>query len=627
MNALNTTPTPVLRVARGVALPVAVAVAAALGGCFGTTAPEPSRDPTTNTSPGSGAAADTGVETLVDLRPPARGVPQDALDRGAAVVSKQLARPMGHGGVAPVAELRAQVGAGGVGFAPMPPVRHALEPVDRERYAGIDANPVQRVAEQPVSTFSIDVDTGSYANVRRMLNDGRLPPSDAVRVEELINYFDYDDAAPRDPQRPFALHTEVGPNPWNAKTQLLRVALKAWPMPESERPDANLVFLVDVSGSMQAADKLPLLKRSLRLLTRDLGARDSVSLVVYAGASGVVLEPTPGDQRARIDAALEQLRAGGSTNGGSGIRLAYAKAREAFIDGGINRVIIATDGDFNVGTVNHDALLDLVSNGRKQGVALTTLGFGRGNYNDHLMEQLADHGDGNHAYIDSLHEARKVLVDQLDSTLVSVARDVKIQIEFNPARVAEYRLVGYENRMLKREDFNNDHVDAGDIGAGHAVTALYEIALVGEGGDRVDPLRYDHGGRHAGPHGDGAEVAGGADSSTRERTRSASGELAWLRLRYKPGGEADSRLVEQPVRAADRKRTLAATTADYRFAAAVAAFGQRLRGGAFLEGFDYQAIHELAADARARDRWGYRGGFLELVRTAAALSGERVAMR
>ncbi|MGB0713193.1 MAG: vWA domain-containing protein, partial [Gammaproteobacteria bacterium] len=492
--------------------------------------------------------------------------------------------------------------------SPLSAIRPALEPTERERYAAIDTNPVRRVSEQPVSTFSIDVDTGSYANVRRFLNAGRLPPSDAVRVEELINYFDYADAAPAERERPFAVHMEVGPNPWNANARLVRVGLKAWQLAEAKRPDANLVFLVDVSGSMNSPAKLPLLKRSLRLLTQQLTARDKVTLVVYAGASGVVLEPTPADQRATIDAALEQLSAGGSTNGGAGIRLAYAKAREAFIDGGINRVLIATDGDFNVGTVNHNTLIDLIKTERKHGIALTTLGFGAGNYNDHLMEQLADHGDGNHAYIDTLQEARKVLVDELNATLHRVASDVKIQIEFNPAQVSEYRLVGYENRMLKREDFNNDAVDAGDIGAGHAVTALYEITLAGQGAERIDPLRY----------GSEALPKAAADKG---------GELAWLRLRYKPRGVGQSVLLEQGLSVTDMKQSLAETSDDYRFAASVAAFGQRLRDGEYLEGFGYPAIHELAAGARGGDRWGYRGGFLELVRMAAALSGERVALK
>ncbi|OQX47622.1 MAG: hypothetical protein B0D85_00975, partial [Candidatus Sedimenticola endophacoides] len=362
--------------------------------------------------------------------------------------------------------------------------------INRERYAHFNDNSLKIAAETPVSTFSIDVDTGSYANLRRILNEGRLPPADAVRTEELLNYFSYDDQAPAQRERPFLTTTEIAPTPWNPHTHLLRIGIKAWEIDTRELPPANLVFLLDVSGSMDSPDKLPLLKRAMSLLSKHLDGDDRISVVVYAGASGVVLEPTPGDQRSKIEQALEQLRAGGSTNGASGIRLAYQLARQAFIEGGINRVLLATDGDFNVGTVNHQALIDLVERQRGAGIALTTLGFGGGNYNDQLMEQLADHGNGNHAYIDSLLEAQKVLIDEMGATLHTLAGDVKIQIEFNPAQVAEYRLIGYENRALRREDFNNDEVDAGEIGAGHSVTALYEIALSGGAGRRTDPLRY-----------------------------------------------------------------------------------------------------------------------------------------
>ena len=469
--------------------------------------------------------------------------------------------------------------------------------VDREQYASIEDNPVKRVAEQPVSTFSIDVDTGAYANVRRMLMEGRLPPSDAVRIEELVNYFSYADPAPAD-ETPFRVNMEFGPNPWNARTHLLRVAIKARQVETAALPPANLVFLVDVSGSMHAQDKLPLLKRSLNLLARELDGDDKVSIVVYAGASGVVLEPTPGDQAAAIEQALAQLQAGGSTNGGEGIRLAYAKARESFIDGGINRVLIATDGDFNVGTVDHQALLDLVEREREAGISLTTLGFGRGNYNDHLMEQLADHGNGNHAYIDSLLEARKVLVEQMGGTLHTLAKDVKIQIEFNPARVSEYRLIGYENRLLAREDFNNDQVDAGEVGAGHSVMALYEVALVGEGGERIEPLRY-------------ANAAPAADPG--------SHELAFVRLRYKQPDQSHSRLLSYPLHADDKLASLAQTSDDYRFSAAVAAFGQKLRGGKYLQGFDYGRIIELARASRGDDRHGYRSDFLRIAGLAQSL--------
>jgi Ca-activated chloride channel family protein len=470
--------------------------------------------------------------------------------------------------------------------------------VDRERYAHFDDNPLKRTAEQPVSTFSIDVDTGAYANVRRMLTEGRLPPADAVRVEELINYFAYEDPLPKDPGEPFLATTEVGPSPWNPATKLLRIGIRAWELPAEDLPPANLVFLVDVSGSMQSPDKLPLLKQSLRLLAKRLDHEDRLSLVVYAGASGVVLEPTAGDQQAKIFAAIDGLEAGGSTNGGAGITLAYAQARQAFIESGINRLILATDGDFNVGTVNHEALVNIVERERVSGVSLTTLGFGSGNYNDQLMEQLADHGNGNHAYIDSLLEAQKVLVDEMGATLHTVAKDVKIQIEFNPAVVSEYRLVGYENRMLAREDFNNDQVDAGEIGAGHSIVALYEIALQGESGERVDPLRY------------------GSEQAMASETRD---EIGFLRLRFKRPEHERSELREYPIRVADVKPEIGQTSDDFRFAAAVAAFGQRLRGGKYLEGYGYAQIEQLAQGARGQDPNGTRSDLQRLVRLAASL--------
>ena len=473
--------------------------------------------------------------------------------------------------------------------------------VDRERYASFESHGITSVATQPVSTFSIDVDTGSYSNVRRMLQEGRLPPKDAVRAEELINYFRYADAAPDDPTQPFRVHTELAPTPWNAQTLLLRIALKAREVAADAMPPSNLVFLIDVSGSMNSADKLPLLKRSIRLLTRQMDADDRITLVVYAGAAGVVLEPTAGDRQATIEAALDKLEAGGSTHGSAGIALAYAKARERFIPGGINRVILATDGDFNVGTVDQRALLDLVERERRAGIALTTLGFGRGNLNDSLMEQLADQGNGNYAYIDTLLEAHKVLVEQMGGTLLTLAKDVKIQVEFNPARVAEYRLLGYENRMLRREDFNNDRVDAGEIGAGHSVVALYELTPVGSPGGLIDPPR----------------------SGTRpspDQTRDPHGtEYAFVRLRYKAADAEESELLSHPVSAAMRADSLAESSDDFRFAAAVAAFAQQLRGGIHLNGFAYTDILDLARGARGADDHGYRADFIRLVGLAQSL--------
>jgi Ca-activated chloride channel family protein len=477
-------------------------------------------------------------------------------------------------------------------------IRAPSEPTDRENYAHFDDNPVKRVSEHPVSTFSIDVDTGSYTNVRRMLNYGQLPPHDAVRVEEMINYFAYDYPLPDSLDPPFKVTTEIAPTPWNQKTHLLHLGIKGYSIPKDKLPPANLVFLVDVSGSMQSRNKLDLLKSTLKLLTQQLTAKDKVSLVVYAGASGLVLEPTPGNQRGKILAALARLSAGGSTNGGAGIQLAYAIAEQAFIKNGINRVLLATDGDFNVGTVNFEALKNLIEEKRKTGISLTTLGFGTGNYNDHLMEQLADAGNGNYAYIDNLNEAQKVLVDEMSSTLNTIAKDVKIQIEFNPATVAEYRLIGYENRMLKREDFSNDKIDAGEIGAGHTVTALYEIALVGSGGERLENLRY----------GDNKTVPEGQRNN----------ELAFLRLRYKAPDGDTSQLIESPL----KRQTLDNTSERYRFSAAVAACGQQLRGGKYLEQFSYNDILNLARGARGEDPFGYRAEFIKLVNLAQTLGSK-----
>ncbi len=490
--------------------------------------------------------------------------------------------------------LRAEMSSAGDAYVTRPMLAPPV-PQDRERYARFEDGGVLRAAETPVSTFSIDVDTGAYANLRRFLRQGRLPPQDAVRVEEMINYFDYGYAPPAQRDTPFSVHTEVAPTPWNAKTHLLRIGLQGW-MPTGDLPPANLVFLVDVSGSMHSADKLPLVVSSLKLLAGQLDARDRISIVTYAGNAGVVLEPTAGDQRATISAALDRLQAGGGTNGASGISLAYAMARQGFVKDGINRVLIATDGDFNVGTVNFEQLMDLVERERGDGIGLSTLGFGTGNYNDHLMEQLANRGNGSYHYIDDLAEARRALVAARAGTLLTIAQDVKIQVEFNPAVVAENRPIGYENRALAREDFANDRVDAGDIGAGHNVTALYEIALVGSGGERIAPLRY----------------------GTAAATGSAR-ELAHLRLRYKHPGAADSRLIETPISRQQVKAQLSQASASFRFAAAVAAFGQQLRGGRYTGTFDTEALLALARAARGTDAEGWRGEFLQLVQLADSL--------
>ncbi|CRM97094.1 magnesium chelatase subunit D [Pseudomonas sp. 22 E 5] len=461
----------------------------------------------------------------------------------------------------------------------------------REHYENLPDNPVHRVAETPVSTFSVDVDTGSYANVRRFLNQGSLPPDGAVRLEEMVNYFPYHYALPTDGS-PFGVTTEVAATPWNPHTQLLRIGIKASDRAVAQLAPANLVFLVDVSGSMDRREGLPLVKSTLKLLVDQLREQDRVSLVVYAGESRVVLKPTSGRDKVKIRNAIDQLTAGGSTAGASGIELAYQMAREGFIDKGINRILLATDGDFNVGISDFDSLKQMAAEQRKSGVSLTTLGFGVDNYNEHLMEQLADAGDGNYAYIDNLREARKVLVDQLSSTLAIVARDVKLQVEFNPARVSEYRLLGYENRALKREDFNNDKVDAGEIGAGHTVTALYEIVPKGQKG-WLEPLRY-------------AAASTAEDKST---------ELAMLRVRYKPAAGGESQLIERPI---SNESTNASD--DLRFAAAVAAFAQQLKGdGRYTGSMSLQDTAALARSARGNDPFGLRNEFVQLVELAQSL--------
>jgi Ca-activated chloride channel family protein len=478
-------------------------------------------------------------------------------------------------------------------------IRQANEPLYRESYQHFESQNVIRVASEPVSTFSIDVDTGAYSNMRRWLNQGQLPPEDAVRVEEFINYFNYDYPYPKNQQVPFQVSTEIAPTPWNSNTRLLRIGIQGYTVPREQLPASNLVFLMDVSGSMNSPDKLPLLKQALTMLVGQLDARDSISMVVYAGASGVVLPPTPGNRKADILTALQQLQAGGSTNGAAGIQLAYQLAQQNFIANGVNRVILATDGDFNVGLASTEELIDLIQRKREAGIALTTLGFGSGNYNDHLLEQLADEGNGNYAYIDRLSEAKKVLAEELSATLLTIAKDVKIQVEFNPALVSEYRLIGYENRKLNEEDFANDKVDAGEIGAGHRVTALYEIALTGSNGQRLPSRRYQ------------------SDSTNNKSSNTAfSNELAHLRIRYKLPDESISKLIQSPV----MDSGINARGGDsFNFAAAVAAFGQKLRGGTYLENFDYDDIENLARQSRGNDANGYRSEFMQLVSLAKTL--------
>jgi Ca-activated chloride channel family protein len=472
---------------------------------------------------------------------------------------------------------------------------------DTESYAAIEENKFRRAVDQPLSTFSIDVDTASYANVRRFLNEGHLPPADAVRIEELINYFhfDYADAMQG---APFGVTTEVVPCPWNSRHRLALIGLQARRLPEGRTPPRNLVFLLDVSGSMATSDKLPLVKNAMKMLAETLTSQDRVAIVTYAGTTGVALPATRGDRNAVIQDAISSLGAGGSTNGGAGIQLAYQIANENFVKGGINRVILATDGDFNVGITSMDDLTRLIEERRTSGVFLSVLGVGTGNLTDATMEKLADKGNGNYSYLDSLTEARKVLVAEAGSTLVTVAKDVKIQVEFNPAQVGAYRLVGYENRRLKARDFNDDAKDAGEMGAGHSVTALYEIVPAGEDVDApgIDPLKYQR------------------PETTTARVAVPSTELMTVKVRYKkPDGDRSS-LVTVPV--AGHNTTVSKNIG---FAGAVAEFGMLLRDSAFKADATWADAVRLASSHRGEDTDGYRAEFVRLVELAASLDRQR----
>jgi Ca-activated chloride channel family protein len=469
---------------------------------------------------------------------------------------------------------------------------------DTASYADIDENQFRRVAEHPLSTFSIDVDTASYANVRRFLNEGRLPPADAVRIEELINYFKYDYPAPRG-DAPVAVTTEIAACPWNEKHRLALVGVRARPIEQKRTPPRNLTFLLDVSGSMMPENRLPLIKTAMRMLVDTLREEDRVAIVVYAGASGVVLRPTSGDKKAVINGAIAELRAGGSTNGAAGIELAYSLAAESFVKDGINRVILATDGDFNVGITSRDALLHLIEEKRERGIFLSVLGVGDDNLKDSTMEMLADKGNGNYSYLDSLQEGRRVLIAEAGSTLVTVAKDVKLQIEFNPRFAAAYRLVGYENRLLRKEDFNNDRKDAGEMGAGHIVTALYEIVPAGEEmpNGEVDRLKYQQ----------------PVDRPARTVATNST-ELMNVKIRYKAPDGDTSRLLEFAVR-----ETVGKMTGNLGFASAVAEFGMLLRRSPFKGSASWQAALALAREHRGGDPDGYRAEFIRLIDLASAL--------
>ncbi len=472
------------------------------------------------------------------------------------------------------------------------PVVNQGQRFNRDAYDAFADNPFVRVATDPRSTFSIDVDTASYSLVRRHLRDGQLPPKGAVRIEEMINYFTYVYPEPTG-DRPFSVSSEVGAAPWASGHRLLKLGLKGKHVAPADVPGTNLVFLVDTSGSMSDENKLPLLKQAFSLLVQQLDAVDRVSIVAYAGSAGTVLPPTPGDQRATIIGALDRLSSGGSTNGGEGIQLAYELAKQGFVKGGVNRVLLATDGDFNVGVTSQSDLVDLVEKKAKTGVFLSVLGFGAGNFNDSTMEKLADKGNGNYAYIDTLNEAKKVLVEQATGTLMTIAKDVKIQIEFNPAEVSEFRLIGYENRVLSHQDFNDDKKDAGEIGADHTVTALYEIVPAGGAptGPGTDPLKYQAPGTPTG--------------------KAARGELATVKLRYKQPAGSESQLIEVVVRDTDAKES-----DDFRFAAAVAELGMLLRDSPHKGSSSYADTVRLASSGELDER---RREFVELVRTAERL--------
>lgn len=482
----------------------------------------------------------------------------------------------------------------GMGFAPE----------NNETYAATTENKFKNALQNPLSTFSIDVDAASYSNLRRFINNGSLPPADAVRIEELVNYFDYDYEQPRG-QDPVHISTEIADAPWNTNHKLVKIGLQGRKVATDKLPASNLVFLLDVSGSMNAANKLPLLVSSLKMLVDQLRASDKVAIVVYAGSAGMVLPSTPGDEGIRIKEALNQLSAGGSTAGGRGIELAYKIAADNFIKEGNNRVILATDGDFNVGASSDSDMEKLIEQKRKSGIFLTVLGYGMGNYKDSKMETLADKGNGNYAYIDNISEARKVLINEFGGTLFTIAKDVKLQVEFNPARVQSYRLIGYENRMLEARDFNDDKKDAGELGAGHTVTALYEVIPVGikdSFSDSVDDLKYQN--KPAKP----VVLKGNGQ------------ELMTVKLRYKKPDGNTSKLIEQPVM--DTRIAFEKTSGNFRFSAAVAEFGMLLKQSDYSQNSSFEHLIAVAEKAKGEDKEGYRAEFIRMAKSAKLLARE-----
>lgn len=553
--------------------------------------------------------SDVGSTPRASQRTSAERNSEQPLDESYRYAEHDMAAPLA-GNVESVANAAEEMPAPTPSFAMRPSTQPAPHSEGKgpglggDKYDFIVEKSFVPVREQPLSTFSIDVDTASYSKTRmHLLQQNSLPPADAVRIEELVNYFDYDYSPPVG-NEPFSVNVEVASAPWHPQHRLARIGLKGREL-QQQRPSSNLVFLLDVSGSMDYHNKLPLVKEGLRMLTSHLGENDRVAIVVYAGAAGLVLPPTHGDNKHRIFDALDQLHAGGSTNGGQGIELAYHVATQNFIKGGVNRVILCSDGDFNVGTTSTGALVRLAEQHAKAGVFLSVLGFGMGNHNDAMMEELSNKANGNYAFIDSEAEARKVLCDQINSTLVTIAKDVKIQIEFNPAHVAAYRLIGYENRHLEAHEFNDDKKDAGEIGAGHTVTALYEIVPVGEAGDTgiptIDPLKYQ----------------------TTQSENTDGDELMTVKLRYKQPDGHKSQLIVAPVK--NTPVQFEQATSDFRFASAVAAFGMLLRKSEHLPNANYASILEIANATRGEDRHGYRGEFIQMVTTAGRLAGEPLA--
>ncbi|MDB5525438.1 MAG: hypothetical protein JWM58_3201 [Rhizobium sp.] len=551
------------------------------------------------------AGAPTATET--ETAPIVDGLVQESgrLNESSSLADT-AARPMT---VQPTGVLRNKMIAGEIqneSIIAQPPV--LLPEESGDRFTSKDINPVKSVITDPVSTFSIDVDTASYAYARQSIMNGRLPEADSVRVEEMINYFPYDWKPPESADQAFKANITVMPTPWNANTQLMHIGIKGYEIQQQEQRPANLVFLIDVSGSMDEPNRLPLLKSAFRLLVNKLKPTDTVSIVVYAGNSGVVLEPTKVSDKAKILAAIDNLTPGGSTAGAEGIEAAYRLAERAFVKDGVNRIFLATDGDFNVGPSSDDDLKTMIESKRKTGIFLSVLGFGTGNYNDALMQTLAQNGNGVAAYIDTLAEAQKTLVQEATASLFPIAKDVKIQVEFNPDKIAEYRLIGYETRALKREDFNNDKIDAGEIGSGHRVTAIYEITPKGSPAVLNDDLRY-------------------ADKTKQDAaavdTKNAPGdELAFVKIRYKKPSEDKSNLITMPVNAADAKARVDDASPDVRFSVAVAAFGQKLKHEGQVSDYSWDNILKLGTDAKGSDPYGYRAEFLKMVELSKSLKGE-----